>query len=91
MNGERIDAAPISSVLLAGGVVLVAINLRPAAASIGPVLSRIESGEHLSSTWAGALATLPVLCFGLLAPLAPVLARRVGLRRTIAGALLVLL
>jgi len=27
--------------LLAGGVVLVAINLRPAAASIGPVLNRI--------------------------------------------------
>lgn len=91
MDGERLDPAPISTALLAGGMVLVAINLRPAAASVGPVLSRIESGEHLSSTLAGALATLPVLCFGLLAPLAPVLARRFGLRRTIAAALLVLL
>ena len=40
---------------------------------------------------AGALATLPVLCFGLLAPLAPVLARRVGLHTTIAGAMCALL
>lgn len=91
MNGERIDPAPVSSALLAAGVVLVAINLRPAAASVGPVLSRIQADEHLSSTWAGALTTLPVLCFGLLAPLAPALARRFGLHRTIAGALCLLL
>jgi CP family cyanate transporter-like MFS transporter len=73
------------------GVVLVAINLRPAAASVGPVLNRIQADTGLSSGWAGALATLPVLCFGLLAPLAPVLARRVGVQSSIAGALCVLL
>jgi CP family cyanate transporter-like MFS transporter len=78
-------------VLLAGGVVLVAINLRPAAASVGPVLNRIQAGTGLSSGWAGALATLPVLCFGLLAPLAPVLARRLGVHTSIAGAMCVLL
>jgi CP family cyanate transporter-like MFS transporter len=81
----------VSPVLLAGGVMLVAINLRPAAASIGPVLNRIEAGTGLSSGWAGALATLPVLCFGLLAPLGPVLARRLGLRTTIAAAMCALL
>ncbi|HEY5428244.1 MAG TPA: MFS transporter [Solirubrobacteraceae bacterium] len=83
--------APMSPALLAGGVVLIAINLRPAAASIGPVLDRIESSTGLSSGWAGALATLPVLCFGLLAPLAPVLARRFGVRAAIAGAMCALL
>ncbi len=72
-------------------MVLVAINLRPAAASIGPVLGGIQSGTGLSSGWAGALATLPVLCFGLLAPLAPVLARRLGLHTSIAGAMCTLL
>ena len=81
----------MSPALLAGGVVLIAINLRPAAASIGPVLDRIESSTGLSSGWAGALATLPVLCFGLLAPLAPVLARRFGVRAAIAGAMCALL
>jgi CP family cyanate transporter-like MFS transporter len=73
-----------SSPLLAAGVLLVAINLRPAAASIGPVLGRIESANGMSSGWAGALATLPVLCFGLLAPLAPLVARRVGVHRAVA-------
>jgi CP family cyanate transporter-like MFS transporter len=76
---------------LAAGVVLVAINLRPAAAAIGPLLDRIQHDTGLSSGWAGALTTLPVLCFGLLAPLAPVLARRFGLRTSLAGAMIVLL
>ncbi|MGI8715700.1 MAG: CynX/NimT family MFS transporter [Solirubrobacteraceae bacterium] len=91
MDEARTDRPRLSSALLVGGVMLVAINLRPAAASIGPVLDRIESGTGLSSGWAGALATLPVLCFGLLAPLAPVLARRFGLRTSLAGAMCVLL
>ena len=76
----------LSPALLAGGVVLVAINLRPAAASIGPVLDRIQADTGLSSGWAGALATLPVLCFGLMAPLAPPLARRLGVHTAIAVA-----
>ncbi len=76
--------------LLAVGVVLVAINLRPAAASIGPVLNRIQADTGLSSFWAGALTTLPVLCFGLLAPLSPTLARRLGVHTSIAAAVIVL-
>jgi CP family cyanate transporter-like MFS transporter len=80
----------LSPALLAGGVILVAINLRPAAASIGPVLDRIQSDTGLSSGWAGALATLPVLCFGLLAPLAPPLARRLGVHTAIAVAMVTL-
>ncbi len=83
--------ARLRSAALAGGVVLVAINLRPAAAAIGPVLNRIQSDTGLSSGWAGALTTLPVLCFGLLAPLGPLLARRFGLRTSLAGAMCVLL
>jgi CP family cyanate transporter-like MFS transporter len=62
----------------------VALNLRPAAASMGPLLHRIQAETGLTSGWAGALTTLPVLCFGALAPTAPVLARRVGPHATIA-------
>jgi MFS transporter, CP family, cyanate transporter len=68
VNSKELGNARLAPALLAAGVVLVAINLRPAAASIGPILGRIESGTGLSSGWAGALATLPALCFGLLAP-----------------------
>jgi MFS transporter, CP family, cyanate transporter len=78
-------------VLLAIAMVLLATNLRPAAAAVGPVIDRIKSDTGLSATGAGALTTLPVLCFGALAPLTPLLARRLGERTTAALALVVLL
>lgn len=90
MEAQRSGRPSLSPALLAGGVILVAINLRPAAASIGPVLDRIQSDTGLSAGWAGALATLPVLCFGLLAPLAPPLARRLGVHTAIAVAMVTL-
>ncbi|HYB27026.1 MAG TPA: MFS transporter [Solirubrobacteraceae bacterium] len=77
--------------LLAVAMILLAANLRPAAAAVGPLLGRIQADTGLSSFGAGALTTLPVLCFGALAPLAPALARRLGERRTVAVALAVLL
>jgi CP family cyanate transporter-like MFS transporter len=90
VEAQRPARPRLSPALLVGGVILVSINLRPAAASIGPVLDRIQSDTGLSSGWAGALATLPVLCFGLMAPLAPPLARRLGVHTAIAVALWVL-
>jgi CP family cyanate transporter-like MFS transporter len=78
-------------VLLAIGMVLLASNLRPAAAGIGPLIGRIQADTGLSGTGAGALTTLPVLCFGALAPLAPALTRRLGELSTVAVALAVLL
>jgi CP family cyanate transporter-like MFS transporter len=82
---------PRSSVLLAIGMVLLATNLRPAAAAVGPLIDRIKADTGLSATGAGALTTLPVLCFGALAPLAPALTRRLGERTTAALALVLLL
>jgi MFS transporter, CP family, cyanate transporter len=78
-------------VLLVLGMVLVAANLRPAAAGIGPLIGRIQSDTGLSGTGADVLVTLPVLCFGALAPFVPPLARRFGARPAVAGALVVLL
>jgi MFS transporter, CP family, cyanate transporter len=82
---------PRASVLLAIGMVLLAANLRPAAAAVGPLINRIRADTGLSATGAGLLTTLPVLCFGALAPLSPGLTRRLGERATAALALLVLL
>lgn len=71
-------------------IVLASLNLRPAVVSISPVLGEIRADLGLSATAAGVLTTLPVLCFGLLAPLAPVLARRWGLERALFVSLVVL-
>ncbi|NIE74571.1 MFS transporter [Pantoea sp. Tr-811] len=76
--------------LLLLGLVLVALNLRPALSSMAPVLGLVSEGLGLSASQAGLLTTLPVLCLGLFAPLAPLLARRFGSERVILGILLVL-
>jgi CP family cyanate transporter-like MFS transporter len=60
-------------------IALVAFNLRPAVASVGPVLPELRAGVPLSGTWAALLTTVPVLCFGLFALAAPRLARRSGI------------
>ncbi len=76
--------------LLLLGLVLVALNLRPALSSMAPVLGQVAAGLGLNASEAGLLTTLPVLCLGLFAPLAPVLARRFGSERVILGILLTL-
>ncbi|MCW2899117.1 MAG: transporter [Streptosporangiaceae bacterium] len=59
-------------------IVLIALNLRPAVTGVGPLLTEIRGDLGLSSTAAGTLTTLPVLCFGIFGLLAPLLRR--GLR-----------
>ncbi|MHC2145517.1 CynX/NimT family MFS transporter [Pseudomonas sp. 210_17 TE3656] len=76
--------------LLLLGLVLVALNLRPALSSMAPLLSQVSDSLGLTASQAGLLTTLPVLCLGLFAPLAPILARRFGSERVILGILLVL-
>ncbi|MDO7897727.1 CynX/NimT family MFS transporter [Pseudomonas citrulli] len=76
--------------LLLVGLILVALNLRPALSSMAPLLSEVSRSLGLSAAQAGLLTTLPVLCLGLFAPLAPVLARRFGAERVVLGILLTL-
>lgn len=76
--------------LLLLGLILVALNLRPALSSLAPLLADVSQSLGLSAAKAGLLTTLPVLCLGLFAPLAPVLARRFGAERVVLGILLTL-
>ena len=64
-------------------VLLAAINLRPAIASVGPVLERVLSDLGLSAGVGGLLTSLPVFLFGGFAFLAPALVSRFGVRRTL--------
>lgn len=72
-------------------VMLAALNLRPAVVAVAPLLGDIRSTQHLGGAAAGLLTALPVLCFGLMAPLAPWLGRRLRLERTVLVCLLVVL
>jgi CP family cyanate transporter-like MFS transporter len=71
-------------------IVLVALNLRPALSSLAPLLTRVQGDLSLSPSAIGILTTLPVLCLGLFAPLAPRLSRQLGLERTLSLSLLLL-
>ncbi|MCB5363650.1 MFS transporter [Pusillimonas sp. CC-YST705] len=52
-------------------LVFVCMNLRPMLTGLGPVLDSVRQSLQLSNTAVGLLITLPVLCFGLIAPIAP--------------------
>jgi CP family cyanate transporter-like MFS transporter len=87
-TGQSTRAATIWQFI---ALLLLAANLRPALASVGPVLDRIGAADQLSGAELALLIALPVLCFALLAPMAPVMVVRLGLERTIAVALVVVL
>lgn len=87
-TNERTTAGVI---ITAVGVMLVAANLRPAVVSVGPLIGTISADAGFSSAVAGLLTALPVLFFGISAPVAPRLANRFGIERVIFGALLVLI
>src|SRR5690606_22033100 len=70
--------------LLMTALVLAAINLRPGITSFAPLIERIAEELNLSRGLISLTTALPVLLMGLLAPLAPRLAVRFGLERTIA-------
>jgi len=67
-------------------VALVAVNLRPGASSVGPVLAELEAGLGMPPPVTGLLTALPTLCFALVGTVAVVLARRVGTNTTIFAA-----
>jgi MFS transporter, CP family, cyanate transporter len=63
------------------GLLVVAVNLRPAAVSVGPVLEEVTTALDLSSASAGLLTSLPVIAFAGVGAIAPWLARVAGLHR----------
>lgn len=78
------------TLLLGIAIALLAFNLRPAVASVGPVLPEIREGLGLGGGQTAVLTMLPVLCFGLPALAAPRLARRAGIEPVLMGVLLAL-
>ncbi len=73
------------------GIALVSINLRASITAVGPIVSDIRADLGLSNAAVGLLTTLPVLAFAGASPLAGPLARKIGIERTLGGALVLLL
>ncbi|MFC9561801.1 MFS transporter [Agromyces sp. NPDC056965] len=62
---------------------LVGLNLRPAITSVAALLDETSRHFGLSPVEATVLATLPVIAFGLTAPIGPWLSRRLGVVRAL--------
>ncbi|MET8770881.1 CynX/NimT family MFS transporter [Streptomyces sp. NPDC004658] len=60
------------------GIVLSALNLRPAITSLGALLEEVRDGLGMSGSVAGLLTSVPPLCFAVFGVTAPRLARRFG-------------
>lgn len=89
-TGTTTAGARRGGLVTAFAVLLLAANLRPPVVGVAPLVDQAREELGVSSGVAGLLTSLPVLCFGLLAPVAPRLARRWGLERLLVAALLVL-
>ncbi|MDQ0563198.1 CP family cyanate transporter-like MFS transporter [Rhizobium mesoamericanum] len=71
-------SAGLSEVAALACVVLVAIDLRPAIVSVGPLLPSIRNEFAISNAQASLLTAIPAVLMGLLAFPTPWLARRFG-------------
>jgi MFS transporter, CP family, cyanate transporter len=65
------------------GLLLIALNLRPAISSVPPVLETIRQDLGLSRAFLGLLTTIPVLCMSALALVAPKISARIGAERAV--------
>lgn len=70
---------PLGAGLALIAAILIAINLRPGASSVGPVLEELTAGLGMSTATAGFVTALPGLCFGAVGAVAVLVARRIGM------------
>lgn len=74
-------------ILVVVGLVLLAVNLRPAVTSLGTLLGEVRQDLGMSASVAGLLTTVPVLCFSGFGFLAPAAARRIGIHRVVSASI----
>ncbi|GKT02700.1 CynX/NimT family MFS transporter [Furfurilactobacillus sp. WILCCON 0119] len=89
MSDNVKQAVKHSSWLLLG-VILLGSSLRMVITVIPPILAPIQHTLHLSSSLAGSLTTIPLLCFAALSPIAPRISAKVGTEVALLIALIIL-
>lgn len=80
----------LKNFLLIAGIILISVNLRPALAGVGPLVSTIRESTGLSNAMLGLLTTLPLVAFGVISTLTPLFTRRLGIEGTLAMAMILL-
>lgn len=87
---ENVRATTRPALWLIASIILVALNLRPSMAAVGPLLSAIRGDIPLSFSTASLLTMLPVMAMGLAMFLGTRVAQRFGEHRTIVLSLVII-
>ena len=85
MNNTRKHSA-----FLILGIFLLGACMRTPITSIPSIVGSIAASFHVATTSLGILTTIPLICFGLIAVVVPMIGQRLGNELTIAIALLIL-
>jgi MFS transporter, CP family, cyanate transporter len=72
-----------STGLVLVAILLLSLNLRTTAVSVGPVLDEVRAALGMNAATAGLLTSLPVIAFAVFGALAPTLGRLVGTHRVV--------
>ncbi|MFT4231994.1 MAG: MFS transporter [Leucobacter sp.] len=76
--------------LMLAAVCLVAVNMRMTITGVGPLLEEIAADQGVSPAALGGLASVPLLAWGLVSPLAHWLSMRLGSERAVTWSLVAL-
>lgn len=87
---ENVRATSRPAFWLMFGIILVALNLRPSMAAVGPLLSAIRGDIPLSFSLASLLTMLPVMAMGLAMFFGIGVSQRLGEQRTVVLSLLII-
>ncbi|MHC8315624.1 cyanate transporter [Pseudomonas sp. LB3P31] len=87
---ETVRANTRPALLLMLAIVLVALNLRPSMAAVGPLLSAIRGDIELSFSLASLLTMLPVMAMGMAMFFGIRVSQRLGEQRTVILSLLII-
>lgn len=88
MENVRSTSRPALWLML--GIMFIALNLRPAMAAVGPLLTAIRGDIPLSFTLASLLTMLPVMAMGLAMFVGLGVSQRLGEQRTVVLSLLII-
>ncbi|MHC8342772.1 cyanate transporter [Pseudomonas sp. RT6P73] len=87
---ENVRATSRPALWLMVSIILVALNLRPSMAAVGPLLSAIRGDIPLSFSLASLLTMLPVMAMGLAMFFGLSVSQRLGEQRTVLISLLII-
>ncbi|TQL17493.1 CP family cyanate transporter-like MFS transporter [Zymomonas mobilis] len=83
MNKRPLFSKNAFTIWLMIALIALAFNLRSPLTAIPPIVNEIRSALHINATTAGLLTSIPILCFGILTPLASFIINRTSLKFSI--------